>query len=35
MEPLARQGLLLGYGGFSAPEIKAGVRRLAATLRSV
>jgi len=35
LEPLARQGLLLGYGGFSVPEIKAGVRRLAAAMRSV
>ena len=35
LEPLARQGLLLGYGGFSVPEIKAGVRHLAAVLRSV
>jgi GntR family transcriptional regulator / MocR family aminotransferase len=35
MEPLARKGLLLGYGGYSVAEIKAGVRRLAAALRSV
>ena len=35
LEPLARQGLLLGYGGYSVQEIKAGVRRLAAALHSV
>jgi GntR family transcriptional regulator / MocR family aminotransferase len=35
IEPLARKGLLLGYGGFSVREIKAGVRRLAALLRSI
>ncbi len=35
LEPLTRQGLLLGYGGFSVPEIKKGVRRLATALRSV
>ena len=35
MEPLARKGLLLGYGGYSVAEIRAGVRRLAAALRSV
>ncbi|MGQ0601256.1 MAG: aminotransferase-like domain-containing protein, partial [Anaerolineales bacterium] len=34
LEPLARQGLLLGYGGYSVPEIKAGMRRLAIVLRS-
>jgi GntR family transcriptional regulator/MocR family aminotransferase len=35
LEPLARTGLLLGYGGYSVAEIKAGVRRLAAALRSM
>ncbi|MBI5563566.1 MAG: PLP-dependent aminotransferase family protein [Chloroflexi bacterium] len=35
LEPLARKGLLLGYGGYSVAEIKAGVRRLAAALRSM
>jgi GntR family transcriptional regulator/MocR family aminotransferase len=35
LEPLARKGLLLGYGGFSVQEIKDGVRRLAAALRAV
>jgi GntR family transcriptional regulator/MocR family aminotransferase len=35
IEPLARQGLLLGYGGFEAAEIKKGVRRLASALRSI
>jgi GntR family transcriptional regulator/MocR family aminotransferase len=34
IEPLARQGLLLGYGGFSVEEIKAGIRRLAAMMHS-
>lgn len=35
LEPLPRQGLLLGYGGYSVADIKAGVRRLAAALRSM
>ncbi len=35
LEPLARKGLLLGYGEYSVAEIKAGVRRLAAALRSM
>jgi GntR family transcriptional regulator/MocR family aminotransferase len=35
IEPLARKGLLLGYGGFGVREIRAGVRRLGALLRSV
>ncbi|MFN8595200.1 MAG: PLP-dependent aminotransferase family protein [Anaerolineae bacterium] len=35
LEPLPRKGLLLGYGGYSAAEIRAGVRRLAAALRSL
>ena len=35
IEPLARQGLLLGYGGYNVQEIKAGARRLGALLRSV
>ncbi len=33
--PLARKGLLLGYGSFSVQTIKDGVRRLDALLRSV
>jgi GntR family transcriptional regulator/MocR family aminotransferase len=35
IEPLARQGLLLGYGGYSVQEIESGIRRLAAVMRSV
>jgi len=35
IEPLARQGLLLGYGGYNVQEIKDGVRRLAAAMHSV
>jgi GntR family transcriptional regulator/MocR family aminotransferase len=35
IEPLSHKGLLLGYGGFSLQEIKAGVRRLGALLHSV
>lgn len=35
IEPLARQGLVLGYGGYSVPEIQDAVRRLAAAIRSV
>jgi GntR family transcriptional regulator/MocR family aminotransferase len=34
IEPLTRQGLLLGYGGYSVQDIKAGVRRLGTLLRS-
>jgi GntR family transcriptional regulator/MocR family aminotransferase len=34
IEPLARKGLLLGYGGFSTHEIKNAVRRLAAALEA-
>lgn len=34
IEPLARTGLLLGYGGYSVKEIRDGVRRLEALLRS-
>jgi GntR family transcriptional regulator/MocR family aminotransferase len=34
IEPLPRKGLLLGYGGFSVQQIKEGVRRLGALLRS-
>lgn len=30
LEPLARKGLLLGYGGYKTLEIKDGVRRLKA-----
>ena len=35
IEPLGRQGLVLGYGGYSVQEIKDGVRRLAAAMHSV
>lgn len=35
IEPLGRKGLLLGYGGFSVPEIRSGARRLGALLRAV
>jgi GntR family transcriptional regulator / MocR family aminotransferase len=35
IQPLARKGFLLGYGGFGVQEIKEGVRRLGALLRSV
>ena len=35
IETLARQGLLLGYGGYSVPELKAGARRLGALLRTI
>jgi GntR family transcriptional regulator / MocR family aminotransferase len=35
IEPLARKGLLLGYGGYSVQEIKDGARRLGTLLRSV
>jgi GntR family transcriptional regulator/MocR family aminotransferase len=35
IEPLAREGLLLGYGGYNVHDIKAGVRRLGTLLRSV
>lgn len=34
IEPLTRNGLLLGYGGFNTKEIKEGVRRLGALLHS-
>jgi GntR family transcriptional regulator / MocR family aminotransferase len=34
IEPLARQGLILGYGGYSVPEIQDAVRRLARAMRS-
>ena len=34
IEPLARKGFLLGYGGYSVQDIKDGVRRLEALLRS-
>jgi len=33
IEPLARKGLLLGYGGYSVHEIKNGTHRLEALLR--
>ena len=35
MEPHAHEGLLLGYGGYSVPDIKAAVGRLGALLRSI
>ena len=35
IEPLARKGLLLGYGGYRVQEIKAGLQRLDALLHSV
>lgn len=35
IEPLARKGFLLGYGGYSSQEIKNGIRRLGELLRSV
>jgi GntR family transcriptional regulator / MocR family aminotransferase len=35
LEPLARQGLVLGYAAYSVPEIQDAVRRLAAVIRSV
>lgn len=35
IEPFARKGLLLGYGGYSESEIKSGVQRLGALLRLV
>ncbi len=35
IEPLARKGLLLGYGGYGVQAIKNGARRLGALLRSV
>ena len=35
IEPLSPKGLLMGYGGFGVQEIKDGVRRLGALLRSV
>jgi GntR family transcriptional regulator / MocR family aminotransferase len=35
IEPLPRQGLLLGYGGFSVQEIRAGMHRLAAAMRFI
>jgi GntR family transcriptional regulator/MocR family aminotransferase len=35
IEPLARQGVILGYGAYSVPEIQDGVRRLAAAMRSI
>jgi GntR family transcriptional regulator / MocR family aminotransferase len=35
VEPLARKGLLLGYGGYSVQSIKDGVHKLDALLRSM
>jgi GntR family transcriptional regulator/MocR family aminotransferase len=34
IEPLARRGFLLGYGGYTPQEIKDGIQRLGALLRS-
>ena len=34
IEPLAQKGFLLGYGGYTVQEIRAGVRRLEDLLRS-
>ena len=34
IEPLARKGFLLGYGGYTVHEIKSGIRRLEKLLRS-
>jgi GntR family transcriptional regulator/MocR family aminotransferase len=34
IEPLPRKGLLLGYGGFGVQEIKDGIQRLGALIRS-
>jgi GntR family transcriptional regulator / MocR family aminotransferase len=35
MKPLGRKGLLLGYGGYSIPKIRDGLRRLAMAMDSV
>lgn len=35
IEPFPRKGLLLGYGGYSIPEIKSAARRLGELLRSL
>ena len=35
IEPLARKGLILGYGAYSVPEIQDAVRRLATAMRSI
>jgi hypothetical protein len=35
IESLARQGLILGYGGYSVPEIQDAVLRLATAMRSI
>jgi GntR family transcriptional regulator/MocR family aminotransferase len=35
VEPLPRQGLLLGYGGFSPETIRSAAGRLAAAIRSI
>ena len=35
IEPLTHKGFLLGYGGFDVREIKDGIKRLGALLRSV
>ena len=34
IEPLPRKGLLLGYGGYTVQDIRDGIRRLGALLRS-
>ena len=35
IEPLARKGFLLGYGGYDLPEIRDGIKRLGELLKSV
>jgi GntR family transcriptional regulator/MocR family aminotransferase len=35
LEPLPRPGLILGYAEYDLPDIRAGMRRLAAALRSL
>jgi GntR family transcriptional regulator/MocR family aminotransferase len=34
IKPMARKGLLLGYGGYSVPKIKDGIRKLAIAMGS-
>ncbi len=34
IKPLERKGLVLGFGEYSVQEIKDGIRRLAAVMRS-
>jgi DNA-binding transcriptional MocR family regulator len=35
IEPLARKGVILGYSEYSVEQIKDGMQRLAAAMRSV